>query len=104
MVDEKGPEFHRYWKRELTPHFTGSFKEARSETLRLMRESVNICLRSDVPVAVLLSGGIDSSAIAALARESGREVHVITAGYKGIMPVMKGNSQALCKGKKSGLP
>jgi asparagine synthase (glutamine-hydrolysing) len=83
LVDEKGPEFHRYWKRELTPHFTGSFKEARSETLRLMRESVNICLRSDVPVAVLLSGGIDSSAIAALARESGREVHVITAGYKG---------------------
>ncbi len=49
----------------------------------LMRESVHLCLRSDVPVAVLLSGGIDSSAVAALARESGREVHVITAGYKG---------------------
>lgn len=84
LVDEKGPEFHRYWKRDLTPSFIKSFNEAKVETLRLMRESVNLCMRSDVPVAVLLSGGIDSSAVAALAKESGREVHVITAGYKGV--------------------
>jgi asparagine synthase (glutamine-hydrolysing) len=83
LVDAAGFETHTYWKRELTPRFTGTFEEAKAETLRLMRESVNICLRSDVPVGVLLSGGIDSSAIAALAKETGREVHVITAGYKG---------------------
>lgn len=83
LVDAKGPEFHRYWKRDLTPRFNDTFEEAKNETLRLMRESVHLCLRSDVPVAVLLSGGIDSSAIAALAKESGRDVHVITAGYKG---------------------
>ena len=83
LVDDKGLEIHHYWKRDITPIFTGCFEEAKAETLRLMRESVDICLRSDVPVAVLLSGGIDSSAIAALAKEGGREVHVITAGYKG---------------------
>jgi asparagine synthase (glutamine-hydrolysing) len=83
LVDQKGLETHFYWKRDLTPRFSGSFTEAKNETLRLLRESVNICLRSDVPVAVLLSGGIDSSAIAALAKETGREVHTITAGYKG---------------------
>lgn len=83
LVDKQGLEFHQYWKRDLKPRFNGTFEDAKKETLRLMRESVNICLRSDVPVAVLLSGGIDSSAIAALAKESGREVHVITAGYKG---------------------
>lgn len=83
IVDNKGIEFHHFWKRDLTSTFTGSFDEAKNETLRLMRESVNLCLRSDVPVAVLLSGGIDSSAVATFAKETGRDVHVITAGYKG---------------------
>lgn len=83
IVDENGLEIHSYWKRDLTDRFKGTKTEAKAEILRLMRESVDLCLRSDVPVAVLLSGGIDSSAIAALAKETGREVHVITAGYKG---------------------
>lgn len=48
-----------------------------------MRESVDVCLRSDLPVAILLSGGIDSCTVAALAQETGREVHTITVGYKG---------------------
>lgn len=83
LVDKDGLEIHRFWKRDLTPSFTGTKQEAIVEIRRIMRESVNLCLRSDVPVAILLSGGIDSSAIAAFAKESGREVHVITAGYKG---------------------
>lgn len=83
LVDESGLRTFSFWKRDLSDRFTGSFDEAKTETLRLMRESIDICLRSDVPVAVMLSGGIDSSAIAALAKETGREVHTITAGYKG---------------------
>jgi len=83
LVDDKGLLQYHYWKRDLTDRFTGTFEEAKAETLRLMRESVDISLRSDVPIAVMLSGGVDSSAIAALAKESGREVHTITAGYKG---------------------
>jgi len=84
VVDGNGIELHRYWTRNLSPLFSGTKEEAQAETLRLMRESVEICLRSDVPVGVLLSGGIDSSAIAAFAKELGKEVHVITAGYKGM--------------------
>lgn len=83
VINEKGITKRRYWKRSVNTVFEGSFEEAKHQTLDLMRESVDLCLRSDVPVAVMLSGGIDSSTIAALAKESGREVHTITAGYKG---------------------
>jgi asparagine synthase (glutamine-hydrolysing) len=83
LIDNKGMEISRYWERDFSPTFAGSFEEAKNETLRLMRESVQICLRSDVPVAVLLSGGIDSSAVATFAKETGSDVHVLTAGYKG---------------------
>ncbi|WP_020601233.1 asparagine synthase (glutamine-hydrolyzing) [Spirosoma panaciterrae] len=83
IINKTGIQKHRYWKRDHTDRFMGGLAEAKEETLRLMRESVDMCLRSDVPVAVMLSGGIDSSAIAALAKEKGREVHTITAGYKG---------------------
>lgn len=84
LVDNKGAEFHPYWTRKIEPAYEGSLNDAKQATLDILRESVGLCMRSDVPVAVLLSGGIDSSTIAALAKESGREVHVITAGYKGI--------------------
>lgn len=83
LVDDYGLQKHSFWRRDLTSKFTGTYEAAKKETLRLMRESVDICLRSDVPVAVMLSGGVDSSAIAALAQKTGREVHTITAGYKG---------------------
>jgi asparagine synthase (glutamine-hydrolysing) len=44
-------------------------------------ESVRAHLVSDVPVAVFLSGGVDSAAIAALAAESGAVVEGITIGF-----------------------
>jgi asparagine synthase (glutamine-hydrolysing) len=84
IVNSDGLTKNNYWKRNLTTCFRGSFETAKEETLRLLRDSVDIHLRSDVPVAIMLSGGIDSSAIAAIAKESGREVHTITAGYKGV--------------------
>lgn len=83
IVDANGLQLHTYWGQTHEPVFAGSRKEAKEEVLRLMRSSVADCLQSDVPVAVLLSGGIDSSAIAHFAKETGREIHVITAGYKG---------------------
>ena len=86
IVDEHGMSRHFYWQKKHNPIFEGSKEEAQREVIRLMRESVDNCLQSEVPVAILLSGGIDSSALAAIAKETGREINVITAGYKGNPP------------------
>lgn len=83
IVDRLGLETHFYWNRYCLPKFGGTEEEAKIEVKRLMQESVGNCLQSDVPVAVLLSGGIDSSAIVHFAKETGKEIHCICAGYKG---------------------
>jgi asparagine synthase (glutamine-hydrolysing) len=49
--------------------FDGSFDEAKEQLGQILRDSVSLRLRSDVPVAAYLSGGLDSSATTALIRE-----------------------------------
>ena len=59
-----------------------SFDAAAGEVRRLLREAVELRLRADVPVGVFFSGGVDSSAIAALAVEIlGRPVPTFTLGF-----------------------
>lgn len=83
-IDQKGIQSRIYWKRDHTPTFKGTKEEALAEALRLLRKSVKECVESsDGPVAVMLSGGIDSTSLAALTKEVQGEVHVFSAGYKG---------------------
>lgn len=83
VVDADGMRLRTYWKRDYTPTFNGTKEQAITEVQRLIRASVKRCLQADGPVAVLLSGGIDSTTLALFAKECQQEVHVISAGYKG---------------------
>ncbi len=56
--------------------------EAREEFARLMEQAVRRCIVSDVEVAVLLSGGLDSTTIAALASREAR-LHAFSFGFEG---------------------
>src|SRR3954469_2938828 len=60
----------------------GDEAELVEELRARMRDSVRAHLLSDVPVGVLLSGGVDSAALAALAaQETSEAVHTFTIGF-----------------------
>jgi asparagine synthase (glutamine-hydrolysing) len=88
--DQPQAEPERYWSVEDAPEISGlptdtpgilrSIREA-------LEESVKLALRADVPVAVALSGGIDSGAIAALAQKNSPEpMRAFSVGYPGRPP------------------
>lgn len=76
-----------YWELEFPPRgaspATQTDDERRAEELRdVLGRSVGLRLRADVPVACYLSGGIDSSAVLALAaRQSSRPVATFTIAF-----------------------
>jgi asparagine synthase (glutamine-hydrolysing) len=72
---------HRYWRMEDAPPIEGD----PATLIREQLETVStIVIRSDVPVGIALSGGLDSSAIAALAaRKYPGTMHAFSVGYPG---------------------
>jgi asparagine synthase (glutamine-hydrolysing) len=74
----------RYWvpKRVDVP---GKFEDAAEQLRELLRDSIRLRLRSDVPVGTSLSGGVDSSAVVTLCAELAGDHtrHAFTASFPG---------------------
>ena len=83
LVENGSVAIHRYW--DIPFNTSGAVKtegEYVEELKRLLNESVNIRLRSDVPVGAFLSGGIDSSLMVALcAQQAEQPISTFSVGF-----------------------
>ena len=86
-VSSEGFEIRQYWSlADHAPHLhVHTDKDPEKELERLLIQSVERQMISDVPVGAFLSGGIDSSLIVALMnRVGGKRVCTFTAGFEGM--------------------
>jgi asparagine synthase (glutamine-hydrolysing) len=83
LVCEKGTGYLRRWYRYQPAPFSPmrSVGEAQEELLELYKQSIKRHLLSDVPVGLLLSGGIDSGLLLALMNLYGKSWRTYTVGY-----------------------
>ncbi len=99
----KGFRVWQYWTPPLAdPSRTISFEDAVDETERLLLRAVEMRLQADVPIAALLSGGIDSTLVCwAIAKLRG-DITAFTVGTPG-QPVDE-TSDAVATAKELGIP
>jgi asparagine synthase (glutamine-hydrolysing) len=92
-------ELRRYWELEANPDEEPLDPR---ELRELLRNAVRIRLMSDVPIGVLLSGGVDSTAILALACEQGADsLSSYTVGFAD--PVYDERERARAAAKRHGV-
>jgi asparagine synthase (glutamine-hydrolysing) len=72
---------HRYWKAQFQP-IQQSEDELVKEIRNALFDSVKVHMRSDVPVGSFLSGGIDSSIIAAIAKHYNPQIKTFSVGFE----------------------
>jgi asparagine synthase (glutamine-hydrolysing) len=74
---------------------SGSVASIKRELFELVEDAVRMRLVSDVPLGVMLSGGIDSSVVAGLmARQSGARVKTFTLGFLGAKGALRGYDES----------
>ena len=77
----------RYWEPSFAPNGSGelSFDEAKEAVLGALDKAVQRRMVADVPVGVLLSGGVDSSLIVGLLAHNGAQnLNTFTVGFEDV--------------------
>jgi len=76
-------EIHRYWQLPQAANDSEPISDPTEKVEDLLQESVRLRLISDAEVGILLSGGIDSSLITAIAsRSSSKRIKTFSVGFK----------------------
>jgi asparagine synthase (glutamine-hydrolysing) len=78
-------KIHQYWDLHFTKdRWNMSFEDAVEELRELLKSTVRDHMIADVPVGILLSGGVDSSAVLSLAVQgTAKKVKTFTVGFEG---------------------
>jgi asparagine synthase (glutamine-hydrolysing) len=74
-------DIKRYWKASFKP-IQKSEDDFVKEIRNVLFDSVNVHMRSDVPVGSFLSGGIDSSIIASMAKQYNPNIQTFSVGFE----------------------
>lgn len=82
VVDENGLHLQRYWDYPEQPNREITYAQACEQVNQLMKDAVRLRMRSDVPVGVALSSGLDSSVIACLAAQVHTNLDTFTSVYE----------------------
>ena len=86
IYNKQGIKVKKYWELQSRPH-KESLEETVNNVRKLFIDTVQRQLISDVPICTLLSGGLDSSAITAVASQKlkeqyNKQLHTYSVDYK----------------------
>jgi asparagine synthase (glutamine-hydrolysing) len=85
LVKDGRAVIRKYWDLQFTESFQyNSVKQTEDDLLGLLSETVGLHMIADVPVGVLLSGGVDSTGVLSLAvHQTDRKISTFTVGFSG---------------------
>jgi asparagine synthase (glutamine-hydrolysing) len=84
MVDGGKVTLKPYWSLQMQPSDAEGHdnREARQRLRDLLMEATHMRMLSDVPIGVLLSGGVDSNAVAAMMSRHSDQIKTFTVGFE----------------------